>query len=119
MTAREILRAEYGDSRNFMTPDVLRRVIVRHPETGEIGAAEISEGTGIPTRGQQRAGIRIPIFGVSVIWVDAHGKTRRTDMDAPHGSRCFHSEPTDAPWPHRGAGYVDALEYVRGLGGRV
>lgn len=116
MKAAEIIRAEYGTARNFMTPDRLRVVLVRHPDTGEIGAAEISEGTGFQPRGDDR---RYPIYGVSVVWVAADGTRRRTTQEEPHGSRVFQDQPTDQPWPHRGDGYRDALTYVRGLGARV
>ena len=115
-TATSIIRAEYGTSRNFLTPDRLRTVLIRHPETGERGAAEISEGTGFAPRGDDR---RYPIYGVSVVWETANGGTRRTETDEPFGSRVFQDEPMSEPWPARGQGYADALAYVRSLNGHL
>ena len=72
MTPREIIQAEYGDSRNFMTP---RRLGI-----GALldGAYELSMGTGLD---------HTPIWGVSVVRLSAGGETWR-DTDA---CQVFHS----------------------------
>lgn len=66
MTPLEIIRAEYGDSRNFLTPT---RV-----STGKLpdGAYELSRGVGIDGE---------LVWGVSVVRLNADGTTRR-DNDA-------------------------------------
>lgn len=62
MTPREIIRAEYGDSRNFITPH--RLGIGALPS----GAYELSTGTGID---------RGLLYGVSVVWLNDDGSTER------------------------------------------
>ena len=66
MTPREIIAAEYGQSRNIVTP---RRLGV-----GALpgGAYELSTGTGMNHE---------PIWGVGVVRVEPDGSTRR-DTDA-------------------------------------
>lgn len=121
-TAAQILRAEYGTSRNFITPEVLRRVLVRHPETGEIGAAEISMGEDLRLREHEQRSVSPRIVAVTVVWVGADGTRRRTTTDEPNGCAIFHDEPSHEDyWNARFAGeaYAQALEYVRGLGGRI
>jgi hypothetical protein len=121
VTAREILRREFGRSRNPITPTVLRRVKVRHPETGADGAAEVAIGNGIRMRDHEARGVMPRIGGVSVVWVDADGATRRAS-DEEHGSRTFMDEaPEREWWTSRGVApaYLEALEYVRTLGARV
>lgn len=71
MTPNEIIRAEYGHSRNIMTPDTLD--IGALPE----GAYELSTGFGLENE---------PIYGVSVVYVTPDG-TRRNIKD----SKLFHS----------------------------
>ena len=63
LTAREILRLEYGDAPNFMTPDVLE-VGKLHPCV----AFEVSKGTGFKQE---------PIYGVSVVRLRCDGTTKR------------------------------------------
>ena len=71
-TAREILRAEYGSARNFMTPHVITR-----GKLARSVAYELSSGNG------REWGTSI--FGVSVVRVREDGSTER-DYDA---SCCF------------------------------
>jgi hypothetical protein len=66
MTAREILRAEYGDSKNFMTPEVLK---VGKIDQGT--AYEISSGSGFDPG--------TTIYGVSIVGVREDGSTYRSD----------------------------------------
>ena len=72
-SARELLRAEYGDGKNVMTPHRL--------STGKIGprfAWEIASGTGFN---------HDPLYGVSIVQeLDGGTTTRRTDL-----STCFPS----------------------------
>jgi hypothetical protein len=73
-SAREILRLEYGDSRNFLTPHVIAR--------GKLArdvAYEISSGSGLEPGSS--------IYGVSVVMLHDDGTTER-DYDA---SCCFSS----------------------------
>ena len=72
-TAREILKREYGSSKNFMTPHVIRIGKI----TGTI-AFELSSGE----------------FGGSAIWgvsfaemMEDGGTSRRTDISESFGSR--------------------------------
>jgi hypothetical protein len=74
LTAREILRLEYGDSRNFLTPIVHVRGTL-----APCIAYELSSGEGLE-RGSR-------IFGVSIVRVNDDGTTDR-DHDA---SACFSS----------------------------
>lgn len=69
MTARGIIRREYGYARNPMTPDTLSAWRL----TGRLdGAAELAQGRGMS--GQR-------IFGVSVVELLPGGSTkRRTDL---------------------------------------
>lgn len=76
LTAREIIRKEYGDSKNFMTPTVL--------EVGKISvnrAYEISSGEAFlsPER----------IYGVSI--VDYDPETGKTERKYSPISEMFHS----------------------------
>lgn len=74
LSAREIIKKEYGDSKNFMTQWVLG-----HYKTRRNQAAELSTGIGLfDTR----------IWGVSVVTLHEDGSTtRETDL-----SSCFESE---------------------------
>ena len=74
LTARDILKMEYGSSPNFMTPTVLRRGKIRSHI-----AYEISKGSGISGG---------TIYGLSLVEYDCNtDKTKRlTDK-----SGCFHS----------------------------
>jgi len=74
MTALDILRAEYGDSKNFMTPTVLEVGMAT-----EAVAYELSKGTGFD---------RQTIWGVSFVRVNEAGATVRLSSL----SDCFHSE---------------------------
>ena len=69
LTAREIIRREYSDSKNFMTPTILKRgKMCRNI------AYELSQGTGLEHQ---------PIFGVSIVMVDeSNGKTERLYNDS-------------------------------------
>jgi hypothetical protein len=72
LSAREILRREYGTSRNFLTPHVVTR--------GKLAphvAYELSSGPGLE--------IGSTIFGVSVVRIDDDGTTERLHED----SACF------------------------------
>lgn len=73
LTAREILRLEYGDSRNFLTPHVIARGKLRADT-----AYELSSGEGI-TPGTR-------LYGVSVVVV--HASTTERDYES---SCCFSS----------------------------
>lgn len=68
MTAKAIFKSVYGDSTNFMTPDVL--------EYGELPKDryyELSEGEGFD---------REPIFGVTVVFLDYDGKHKRSENES-------------------------------------
>lgn len=123
MSAAEILRAEYGASKNMMTPTRMRpAVLLRHPETGETGAAEVSMGDGIRMREHETRRVTPRVYAVTVVWRGADGATRRTMTDDPHGSRIFQDEAPEAEWwtaRHDSEAYAAALAYVRELGGRV
>ena len=76
LTAAQILKREYGSSKNTVTPTVLDRVLLS-PNV----AAELSEGTG--HNGQ-------PLFGVSVAVRLPDGKTVRAGKaDEPIRSGVF------------------------------
>lgn len=62
MTAQEIIRKAYGNSRNFMTPNILGRGLLPG------GAYELSTGSGFDHE---------PIYGVSVVWLNLGGTTER------------------------------------------
>jgi len=47
MTPKEILRLEYGDSKNFMTPHILGRGSI-YKDKNKIIVYELSKGRGIP-----------------------------------------------------------------------
>lgn len=70
ISAREILRREYGTSKNFMTPEIIK--------TGKINrktAYEISKGTGFKNE---------PVFGLTIVEI-INGETKgREDL-----SDCF------------------------------
>lgn len=67
MTPAEAFKQEYGQRVNFMTPN-----IIRYGWATDGVAFEISRGLGFDNK---------PIFGVTIIEVDANGKTRRrTDL---------------------------------------
>lgn len=74
LTAREIIKREYGDSKNFMTPGIIRRgKMCRNI------AYELSGGTGFEHES---------IYGVSIVMIDeSTGKTERLYND----SHMFHS----------------------------
>lgn len=72
LTAREILRLEYGDSRNFLTPHVIARGKLDRER-----AYELSSGSGLEPG--------TAIFGVSVVRLCEDGTTHR-DHEA---SMCF------------------------------
>jgi hypothetical protein len=63
MTPRQVIKAEYGDSKNFMTPNV-----VKTGWCGKLRAFELSSGEGI-------MGGRI--YGVSVVQLREDGTTER------------------------------------------
>jgi hypothetical protein len=73
-SARGIITREYGMSRNFMTPTV-----IRCGDLGECFAYELSKGEGIPDPGQFKGPT---IYGVSVVEYDpaTGATTRRTDL---------------------------------------
>jgi hypothetical protein len=73
-TAREILRREYGDSRNFMAPNVITR-----GKLSRSVAYELAWGDGI------EHGTKV--YGVSVVRLHEDGTTER-DYDS---SCCFSS----------------------------
>ena len=74
-SARDILYAEYGDSKNFLTPSILRR-----GKAGRWRAWELSVGSGI---------FSARMYGVSVVDVDP--ETGTTDRHATQG-QCFQSQ---------------------------
>jgi len=63
MTAKQIVKKEYGNSKNFMTPHILRYGMI-----SENVAYELSEGTGIEHE---------TIYGLSVVVIDEAGTTTR------------------------------------------
>jgi hypothetical protein len=69
MTARDIIRAEYGCSRNLMTPDILEIGRTGEKGTRLTGAYEISEGAGIENGTM--------LVGVSVVRLNPDGTTTR------------------------------------------
>lgn len=73
-TARQMIRQEYGDGKNFMTPTV-----IKVGKRGPCRAWELSTGTGFR---------RETIYGVSVVdWDNLTDETtRRTDL-----GECFQS----------------------------
>lgn len=81
LSAREILRREYGSSRNMMTPDVIRR-----GKLGRHTAYELATGYGL-----EPGSI---LYGVSVVRVCDDGSTMRL-YDA---SRVFHGLEDAEGW---------------------
>lgn len=73
-SARELIRMEYGSSKNFMTPNVIER-----RKNGRHRAIEIASGTGFNQE---------PIYGVSIVdhFPQNDTTTRRRDL-----SQCFQS----------------------------
>lgn len=67
--AKEIIRKEYGDSTNFITPNVIRYELVGTLPDGHTVAAEVSAGTGIMDDGRR--------FGVSLALERPDGSTER------------------------------------------
>lgn len=63
MTARQIIKKEYGNSKNLMTPNV-----IRYGKISENVAYELSEGTGLTNN---------TIYGVSIVMMDEQGNTKR------------------------------------------
>jgi hypothetical protein len=78
MTAREIVKQEYGNSRNLMTRRVLSYGKLK------FGAYELSKGEGI---------YHEPIFGVSVVQLKPDGTTMRLTKlcTLKHSLRAAHS----------------------------
>jgi hypothetical protein len=74
LSAREILKREYGDSRNFLTPHVIAR-----GKLSRSVAYELSSGSGLEPGST--------IYGVSVVRLQEDGTTER-DYDS---SGCFSS----------------------------
>lgn len=73
ISARQIIKKEYGKSRNIMTPNV-----IRYGKISKNIAYELSSGRGI---------VNEQIYGVSVVEIDENGETiRRTDL-----SKMFYS----------------------------
>jgi len=69
LNARQIVKKEYGNSKNVMTPNV-----IKYGKINKYIAYELSSGEGI--KGE-------PIFGVSFVEVDDDGNTiRRTDLSS-------------------------------------
>ena len=86
LTAREIIKKEYGDSKNFMTPSIL--------ETKKISinrAYELSSGEAFLSDGR--------IYGVSVVDYDPATDTTQRNYDL---SEMFHS-------------YQEAKEHIKAL----
>ena len=73
LTARQIFRLEFGDSKNFMTPEILWCV-----KASPSVAVELSEGAGFD--GER-------IFGLTAVCLKSDGTTRR----GRGSSKCFHS----------------------------
>lgn len=72
-SANEIFNLAYGDSKNFMTPNVMRRGKINKNR-----AYELSNGRGMSNQ---------KIYGVTIVDIDDNGNTtRRTDL-----SDCFQS----------------------------
>lgn len=63
MTARQIIKKEYGKSKNFMTPHILR-----YGKISKNVAYELSKGTGFKHE---------TIYGVSIVTIDKQGNTKR------------------------------------------
>lgn len=74
LSAREIIRKEYGDSKNFMTPYIIKRGKINRTT-----AFELSSGTGM---------YHEPIYGVSVVRLNEGGTTERLT----HVSKMFRSK---------------------------
>ena len=75
MTARELLRAEYGDSPNFMTPHVLGR-----GKLARTVAYELSTGMDFEHE---------PMYGVSIVFQTHEGVTDRVHTTHFLGSDSF------------------------------
>ena len=73
MTAKEIIRKEYGTSKNFITPTILSTRKLR-----PWAACELSQGTGFSYE---------TIYGVSIVVVLPSGNTHRVSKL----SDCFHN----------------------------
>ncbi len=71
LPAREVLRREYGDSKNFITPHVLG---IGWIEPGRV-AYELSTGTDFD---------HAPMYGVSLVRLNPDGRTERLGE-----SKCF------------------------------
>lgn len=92
MNARDIIKAEYGDSKNFITPHVIKIVsIVR----GRV-AAELSHGRGIEPGTW--------VVGVSVASVDEEGNSTRE-----HELSTSFSAPTYGKALRQAESYIDDL----------
>ena len=68
MSAKDIIRKEYGKSKNFVTPDVLKYGKIKKNK-----AYELSGGRGIFSDN---------LYGVSVVSVNSKGKTKRSDRQS-------------------------------------
>jgi hypothetical protein len=68
MRARDIIKKEYGDDKNFMTPHVLSYGKLPPVDKAIERAYELSEGTGFEHE---------PIFGVSIVNLFEDGTTAR------------------------------------------
>lgn len=66
--AKDIIRDEYGDSVNFMTPEPLRYEVLGSTGDGHSVAVEVSQGTGL-------AGDAL--YGASFVLQGPDGETRR------------------------------------------
>jgi hypothetical protein len=96
LTARELLRLEYGDSRNFLTPHVIAR-----GKLDKLSAYELSAGEGI------EPGTRL--YGVSVVRL-VDGETER-DFES---SACFSSLEAANEHVEALSSARDAVERCRG-----
>lgn len=65
-TAKEIFKMEYGNSKNFMTPEILKVGKINHNL-----AFELSQGTGFENE---------EIYGVTLVEIQGDKTTRRSDL---------------------------------------
>jgi len=75
--AKEIVRQEYGDARNFITPFVLGYGVLRN-KRGFLLVYELARGTGFLSWSQ--------VFGLSIVRQYPSGKTKRMSISQPFPS---------------------------------
>lgn len=80
MTAAQVIRKEYGNAPNFMTPERLQFGFLREPENGYSVAYELSSGSGMSGD---------TIYGVSIVRAYPWGTRRMFNLSACFPSRAL------------------------------